>query len=121
MKEVVEIEKGDEQGIGSIRRYTLVSPTGYRLRFQLLVTERIDLELLRGIVSGDLEGVGSWHFRESEDITFVECRWEVATTVRWMNLLAPILKPFFRLNHSIVMRNGAKRLAERTNAKLISC
>lgn len=115
------MEKGDEKGIGSIRCYTLSSPTGYKLSFQLLMTDRSDLELLKGTVSGDLEGVGSWHFRAAGEVTFVECRWEVATTVRWMNLLAPVLAPFFRLNHSLVMRNGAKSLARKLNARLISC
>src|ERR1039457_5516743 len=59
---VTESEPGDELGIGSIRRYTLQSPTHYKLTFDLLLTERIENKLLKGEASGELAGTGIWHF-----------------------------------------------------------
>lgn len=116
---VTELNKGDEQGIGSIRTYTLSSPMAYQLSFQLLVTEHIHLQKLKGIASGDLEGTGTWHFEENNNTTIVVCEWEVATTIPWMNYFAFVLAPIFSFNHKKVMQWGAKSLAKKLNATLI--
>ena len=119
--EVKEIVEGDERGLGSIRTYTLTSPARYKLTFNMEFIERIDHQLLKGRASGDLEGTGAWIFREEEGgITTIECHWHVATTLKWMNYLAFLLEPFFRNNHSAVMNWGAKGLAKRLDAELIS-
>ncbi|HRO41994.1 MAG TPA: SRPBCC family protein [Flavipsychrobacter sp.] len=118
---VTETVPGDEMGIGSIRSYTLISPMRYRLTFQILLTERETFRLLKGKVTGQLDGVGSWHFSESDEVTTVECHWQVATTVKWMNRFAFLLAPLFVYNHNIVMKQGAKGLAKKLNAQLISC
>ena len=117
---VEEIEAGDDQGIGSIRRYTLSSPTKYKLNFSLLLTDRLEYALLKGEASGDLEGTGAWHFAENGGVTYVECHWHVSTTVRWMNFLSPLLAPMFKYNHSVVMKWGAQSLARKLNAELLS-
>jgi len=120
IRSVKEIRKGNEKGIGGIQNFSLVSPMKYQLKFQLLLTEREDCRLLKGIVSGDLKGVGSWHFAEKEGITQAVCKWEVATTVGWMNWLSFLLAPVFSYNHKLVMDNGAKCLARKLNARLLS-
>ena len=110
---VTELQPGNDMGIGSIRRYTLQSPTKYKLTFDLLLTERIEHKLLKGIASGELAGEGIWHFREEDGFTFIECHWKVKTTKAWMNALAFILKPAFQFNHKLVMKKGAKYLDKR--------
>ncbi len=37
--------------------------------------------------------------------------WEVSTTRRWMNRIAPLARPAFAFNHDYVMRQGAHGLA----------
>jgi hypothetical protein len=110
---VKEIVPGDEMGIGSIRRYTLKSPTHYKLTFDLLLTDRIEHKLLSGKVSGELEGTGIWHFDVRDGITFIECQWNVRTTKAWMNALAFMLRPAFKYNHRMVMKQGAQYLAKK--------
>ncbi len=117
---VTELAKGDEKGLGSIRRYTLTSPMYYELSFDLLLTERKEFQLLEGKVSGKLEGTGIWTFSQRNDICYITCYWKVKTNVRWMNVLAPLLAPLFRYNHKIVMISGAKGLARKLEALLIA-
>ena len=38
--------------------------------------------------------------------------WNVHTTKRWMNAMAPLLRPVFEWNHNWVMRNGGAGIAE---------
>lgn len=118
---VDELVKGDECGLGSIRSYTLSSPTHYKLSFNLLLTGYEQYSRLEGTASGDLEGTGAWYFREEQGITYVECRWEVATTIGWMNSFAFLLAPVFRYNHKKVMQWGARSLARKLNATLLKC
>ncbi len=118
---VVESSHGDDRGIGSIRHYILRSPTGYKLSFNLLLTGRLEYQLLEGNASGELEGKGSWHFKTATNGgTHVECLWNVNTKIDWMNKLSFLLRPVFKYNHKIVMRRGAKGMARKLNARLIS-
>lgn len=110
---VTEIVPGDDRGIGSLRRYTLQSPTRYKLTFDLLLTDRIEHKLLSGKAEGELAGTGIWHFDVKNSITCIECQWNVRTTKAWMNALAFLLKPAFQYNHRLVMKNGAGYLAQR--------
>ncbi|MBN9484336.1 MAG: SRPBCC family protein [Bacteroidetes bacterium] len=117
---VQEIEKGDEQGIGSIRIYKLRSPMLYTLSFRMQLTDRVEYKLLSGIATGDLVGTGSWQFEADGEITTIRCYWDVTTSISWMNKLSFLLKPIFKLNHSIVMKQGGKCLARKLNAEIIS-
>jgi hypothetical protein len=119
---VNEIQKGDERGIGSVRVYKMRSPMLYTLSFNMLVTERIDYKLLRGEASGELSGEGIWHFHDDNNTTIIECRWNVHTTVWWMNVFSYFLRPVFEYNHAAVMRSGALSLGKKLNAtvKVIS-
>ncbi len=117
---VQEIEKGDEQGIGSIRIYKLRSPMFYTLSFRMQLTDRIEYKLLSGIATGDLVGTGSWQLEDDGEITTIRCYWDVTTSISWMNKLSFLLKPIFKLNHSIVMKQGGKCLARKLDAAIIS-
>jgi Polyketide cyclase / dehydrase and lipid transport. len=115
---VTETNKGDERGIGSIRVYKLRSPMYYTLSFSLRLTHRIDNALLAGEASGELNGIGEWLFLHKDGITNVRCIWDVDTTVCWMNAFAFLLKPIFRYNHNVVMKQGATSLAKKLNARV---
>jgi hypothetical protein len=112
---VIELEHGDDRGIGSIRRYTLKSPSHYTLSFDMLLTDREEYKLLSGKATGELEGTGTWHFYEQDGMTWIECHWNVKTTKAWMNALAFILRPAFSYNHRMVMKKGAQFLAKKLN------
>ena len=111
VESVEELEAGDAEGIGSLRRYTWKSALPYRLAFDMRVT-RIDKHRgLEGAASGELEGTGVWTFETSPDATKVRYVWDVRTTRPWMNLVAPLLRPAFAWNHDYVMRSGASGLS----------
>lgn len=107
---VHEINPGDENGIGSIRKYTFDSRLGYRLTFCLELTERVEYHYLHGTVSGQLKGTGSWTFREEHGITSAICHWHVAPKVSWMRHFGFVLAPLFRYSHAQVMKKGLKGL-----------
>ena len=108
---VVELEKGDDDGIGNLRRYTWKGVLPYRLVFDIRTT-RIDRPfLLVGTASGELTGTGVWRFSEQGGYVVVTYEWRVATRKRWMNLLAPLARPLFCWNHDQVMRRGEAGLA----------
>jgi hypothetical protein len=46
--------------------------------------------------------------------------WNVRTTKRWMNVLAPVARPAFEYNHNVVMRRGGEGLAQRLGCRLIA-
>lgn len=110
---VKELVPGNDLGIGSVRRYTLQSPAKYKLTFDLLLTDRVEHKLLKGVASGELAGEGIWHFQVLDGTTYVECHWNVKTTKAWMNALAFVLRPAFQYNHKLVMKKGAKYLEQK--------
>ena len=56
-------------------------------------------------------GVGRWRFFEQGGVTAVVYEWNVETTARWMNVLAPLGRPAFEWNHDRVMQAGGEGLA----------
>jgi hypothetical protein len=117
---VNELAPGDDKGINGIREYTWKSILPYKLRFASRLIEREDHKRLYGLASGELEGEGTWHFFEKDGVTYLQCDWRVSTKKKWMNKLAFCLKPLFRYNHKVVMKWGAKGLAKKLNAELLS-
>jgi len=113
------IKENDVNGINGIRTYTWKSFLPYNLSFQMKLTEKKDFEFLKGVAFGELEGDGTWFFKEENGVTKVQYNWNVKTNKPWMNYFAFILKPIFKLNHDIIMRWGAEGLAKKLNTKLI--
>ncbi len=117
---VVEIDPGDETGVGSHSRLTWRSRLPYALVFEAL-TQTVDRPyLIEAEVSGELAGTGRWRFFEHDGVTAVVYEWNVRTTKRWMNALAPIARPVFRRNHDRVMRSGAEGIAALLNVRLLA-
>lgn len=109
----VELTPGDDNGVGSIRRTTWKSALPYKLEFdsETLRVEKYRLIEVRAF--GELDGHGLWQFEEiAADKTRVQYDWTVKTTKAWMNVLAPVARPFFRWNHDTIMgwgQDGIKR------------
>src|SRR5262249_28959220 len=115
---VVELKKGDEDGLGSIRRSTWKSALPYTLEFDSEIVRIERHKLIEARAFGELDGSGLWQFFVDGDCkTRVQYDWKVKTTKPWMNLIAPLARPFFRLNHNVIMGWGEeglrKRLAEK--------
>jgi hypothetical protein len=104
---------GDANGVGAVRRFTFTTQLPYNLTFNLRLTRVAQPTLIEGAASGELEGIGRWTLTEQGGRTHVHYLWQVRTTRWWMNLLAPIARPFFAWNHDAVMRNGERSLAKR--------
>ncbi|MCA6448798.1 MAG: SRPBCC family protein [Chitinophagaceae bacterium] len=117
---VKELDKGDAEGLGGVRCYTWRSVLPYRLAFHMQLTELEKYRRLKGIATGELEGEGEWLFEEQNGITYIHYHWTVFTNKSWMNHWAFLLRPAFSYNHDVVMRWGAKGLARKLKAELVS-
>ena len=116
---VVELEPGDDDGLGSVRRSTWKSALPYTLEFDSEIIRVEHLKLIEARAFGELDGHGLWQFfDEGENKTRVQYDWSVRTTKRWMNLIAPLARPLFSWNHNVIMRWGEEglRLRLATNA-----
>jgi hypothetical protein len=122
-KGVLKVEKlkdGDREGLGAIHRSTWRSALPYKLVFDSETVRIEELKLIEVRAFGELDGSGIWTLTaEDANTTRVEYDWRVKTTKRWMNLLAPVAKPFFRWNHDAIMNWGGAGLAKKLNCKLL--
>ena len=116
LERVTENKKGDGLGIGALHRYTWKGALPYRLTFDINVLNIQPCSLLEGEACGEVEGRGVWSFVELGKETLVRYDWNIRTTLRWMNYLAPLAAPAFRWNHDTVMREGARGLARKLGA-----
>lgn len=117
---VEELEKGDADGLGALRKYTWSSKLPYRLGFAMRVTKVTRPTCLEGVAVGDLAGSGCWRLAAEGATTDVRYDWTVVTTKRWMNALAPWLEPAFRWNHNQVMAEGGRGLARHLGVRLLA-
>ena len=115
---VEELKKGDDDGLGSIRRSTWKSKLPYTLEFDSEIIRIEHLKLIEALAFGELDGSGLWKFfDEGDDKTRVQYDWKVKTTKPWMNLVAPLARPFFRWNHDVIMGWGEEGLKKRLTEK----
>ena len=120
VEKVVELEPGDESGVGQRGRYTWRSKLPYELTFEMLTTRVERPHLLEGEASGELAGTGRWRLYAEAGTTLVVYEWRVATTKRWMNALHPLLRPAFEWNHDWVMGHGGEGIAELLGCRLLA-
>jgi len=117
VEEATEVEPGDPDRVGSVWEYSWKSVLPYTLRFRMRTT-RVEVPVaIDGAATGELAGEGLWRLFREGDGTLVRYEWNVATTGRWMNLLAPIARPVFAWNHDVVMRQGGEGLAARLQGR----
>ena len=75
---------------------------------------------MRGDAVGELTGTGHWRLFEQDGVTAVLYEWNVRTTKAWMNVSAPLARPFFEYNHNIVMHWGGEGLARHLGCNLLA-
>ena len=119
VEEVEREEPGDADGVGALDRYVWKSRLPYRLEFRMRITRVERPHFMEGEAVGELQGEGRWRLFEGDDGTAVVYEWNVRTTERWMNVLAPVARPFFAWNHDVVMRQGGEGLARLLGAPLL--
>jgi uncharacterized protein YndB with AHSA1/START domain len=120
VEEVVEIEPGDDTGVGSHSRLVWRSKLPYDLVFEATTVTVDKPRLIEAEASGELTGTGRWRLFEQDGVTAVLYEWNVHTTKRWMNALAPALRPVFEWNHNWVMRNGGSGIADLLGCRLLA-
>jgi hypothetical protein len=118
VESVVELQPGDERGIGSISRYTWKSRLPYRLTFDSQVVRVEPPFVLEGLASGELAGRGLWQLAQAGSETTARYDWSVQATKRWMQLMAPLMRPAFQWNHNVIMNWGAEGLAKRLGVQV---
>ena len=120
VRNVTPLEPGGVNGVGALSRLEWRSKLPYSLEFDLRVTRSQPPYLIEAQASGELEGIGVWRLYDGPLGTAVVYSWDVSTTRRWMNRLAPIARPAFAWNHDYVMRQGAQGLATQLGAELVA-
>ena len=92
----------------------------YDLEFEFVVHDLDEPSSMKGEARGELTGTGHWRLFEQNGITAVTYEWNVRTSKRWMNALAPVARPIFEYNHNVVMRWGGEGLARRLGCNLLA-
>jgi len=121
VRRVELLERGDESGVGALRRMTWRSALPYELTFDMRTTRIEPQSVIEGVADGELRGRGIWSLAAEPGRTQVRYDWLVEATKPWMRVLAPVAKPLFAWNHGVVMewgRSGLARRLERAQAQL---
>ena len=113
VEKVERLRDGDVNHVGAIHRYTWKSKLPYRLVFDMETIRVEPPATIEGRAIGELQGVGVWKLSNDGGRTTVRYDWKVKTTKPWMNLLAPIARPFFKWNHDVVMDWGREGLEKK--------
>jgi uncharacterized protein YndB with AHSA1/START domain len=116
---VEDLSPGDEHGVGRTQRTRWTSALPYGFVFETRVERVEPPRLIELSASGELAGRGRWELSEAAGGTRVRYAWQVRTTKRWMNLVAPLLRPAAVWNHHILMTEGGEALARRLGARLL--
>ena len=116
---VEELEPGAADGVGKRMRLLFRTRLPYTLGFDVRVTCVQPPSELEAEATGELEGTGRWTLTPADGGTVVRYNWDIRTTRRWMNLLAPVARPVFSWNHDELMREGGQSLARRLGADLM--
>lgn len=111
---------GAEDNVGDVISFAWRSRLPYTLTFELEVVRVEAPFLIEARARGELEGTGIWRFYEGAGVAIVY-EWRVATTKRWMNLFGPLARPAFVWNHDLVMRQGARGLAQTLGGSVVVC
>jgi len=120
VERVEKLQEGDANHVGARHRYTWKSKLPYRLVFEMETTRVQPISTIEGRAIGELQGQGLWQLTHDGSITTVRYDWKVETTKAWMNLLAPVARPFFSWNHDVVMGWGGEGLARRLGAEQLT-
>jgi len=115
---VEKLEPGAADGTGKRLRVLFRTRLPYGVGFDVRMTRVRPPSELEAQSTGELEGTGRWTLSPAGGGTLVRYYWDVRTTRRWMNVLAPVARPVFSWNHDELMREGGQSLARRLGADL---
>ena len=118
MARVEKLEPGAADGTGKRLRVLFRTRLPYGVGFDVRMTRVRPPSELEAQSTGELEGTGRWTLSPAGGGTLVRYYWDVRTTRRWMNVLAPVARPVFSWNHDELMREGGQSLARRLGADL---
>jgi hypothetical protein len=105
--EVRAVDRIDDDTVRIVARSFLP----YSLTFEATDSRHDDQAgVLEVRLSGDLEGFSRWTLRAEAGGTRATFEEEVITRKTSLRRLAAVARPFFRLNHSLMMRNGWRGL-----------
>lgn len=110
---------GDATGLGARFDATVRAPLGYSLTATIETVATRPWDRLEMQATGSVEGHGTWELRAVPGGTEVSFGWRVATTERWMDVLAPVARPLFERSHGVVMRRAAETAARHLGADLV--
>jgi hypothetical protein len=118
LNEVKQLEPGDDEGRGTLLEFVFKSFLPYTLSFRGRITlieppQRMEIDAI-----GELEGNAVYELEDLGESTRMRLTWTVKTTKTWMNVLAPIARPFFAWNHDILMKAGARGLARKLGTEV---
>jgi hypothetical protein len=121
VQSVTELSHGEEgNGEGNVYRHVWRSRIPYAVRFDSTVEMVRRPYLIAARAEGALAGVGTFRLFEGPLGTAVTYDWNVRTTKRWMNALAPLARPVFAWNHHAVMNQGGVGLARVLDTELVA-
>jgi uncharacterized protein YndB with AHSA1/START domain len=120
VEEAEILRPGEDGGVGEVSRLVWKSRLPYRIEFEVTSTRVERPHLLEAQAVGELDGLGRWRLYEQDGVTAVLYEWKVRTTRPWMNLLAPLGRPFFEWNHDWVMARGGEGLARLLGCRLLA-
>ncbi len=116
---VETLHRGNELGIGAVKKFKTRSALPYSLTYTGTVREVLPLKKITGTTIGELEGTGTWLFESENGTSTVKYYWVVKTNSFFMGLLEPVLKPVFSWNHDVIMKWGAEGLARYLGCRLL--
>ncbi len=101
--EVRAVHRIDDRSFETVCRAALP----YELRF-VTALGRHDRasRTIEGRLSGDLDGFSRWVVEDRDGGSRLVYDQEVVTHKRLLNVLAPIARPVFKANHTLMMRHG---------------
>jgi hypothetical protein len=114
------LDPGPKDAVGVRYRFEFRTALPYTLAFESETVRVARPSLWESRVTGELTGTGLWEVAEREGASVVRWTWVVATSKRWMNVLAPVARPAFSWNHRMLMNDLATGLARRLDAPLLS-
>lgn len=113
LRRVDALAEGDADGVGARHRCAFRTALPYTLTFDAEVRAVSPPTSIELRVRGELAGAGVWELAAADGGSWLRYTWIVATTRRWMNVLAPVAGPAFAWNHHVLMRDFARGLAAR--------
>ncbi|MDQ3870419.1 MAG: polyketide cyclase [Chloroflexota bacterium] len=105
-----ELEPGDERGVGRRVEVWAKGWLPYTLRWTYRTLEPPAEDQARVEVRGELDGEGTWTFRQEGAEVVAELLWAVSARKRSIRALSRLLKPVFASNHYWCMRRGERSL-----------